>query len=129
MKIVKTLLFVLLLAGFQQVNGQTILTKWENLGNFSEVLTKTNYVANEGLFDKLNQITPILADFSQKLDMNNIPEKLRTEKVKETIAKLRSQTKNLDNLAANKSSKEDLQNELNAVNLTYKELIALCNLD
>lgn len=120
---------MLLLAGFQQVNGQTILTKWENLGNFSEVLTKTNYVANEGLFDKLNQITPILADFSQKLDMNNIPEKLRTEKVKETITKLRSQTKNLDNLAANKSSKEDLQNELNAVNLTYKELIALCNLD
>lgn len=129
MKIFKTLLFLLVISGFNQMNGQTILTKWTDLSNFSQVLDKVNYVADQGKFDLMDRVSPILVEYADKLDLKNVPAKLGTPKVSENIVALKTQSKSLNDLVLNKASKEDIQNALAAINVTYKEIIALCKID
>lgn len=129
MKIVKALLFLFVITGFQQMNGQTILNKWEDLSNFSQVLDKVNYVADQNKFDLMDRVSPILVEYADKLDLKNVPAKLGTPKVAENIALLKTQSKSLNDLTLSKSSKEAIQTALNQINATYKEIIALCKID
>ena len=129
MKIVKTLLFLLVFTGFNQLNAQSILTKWEDLSNFSQILTKVNSVAELDKFEYMDKVSPIFAEYTEKLDVKNVPAILGRPKVTETITKLKKQTKDLNELALKKAPKDQLQNTIAEINLTYNELLKLCNID
>ena len=123
MKTIKSIVFLLLLTSFSQVNAQKILEKWEDLNNVKQIYTKVAYVANEGNFEVIGQYTEILKKYTEKLDTKSIPAELVTPAVTEMVGKLKSEASDLNDATQKKASKEAIYTKMKPFGETLTTLI------
>ncbi|WNM20318.1 hypothetical protein [Flavobacterium capsici] len=128
MKTIKTLLVVVILALGSQANAQKILDKWEELNNVNQIVTKINYIANEGRYDLIPEYATILETYTAKLDVKTI-EAYGFKGVSESINNLKTQATALNTNARLKTSKEEIKNNLDSFNQTLTTLIGQCKLE
>jgi hypothetical protein len=123
MKAIKSITLVVLLASFSQMNAQKILEKWEELNNVNQIVTKVDYVANDGNFEILGQYTIILKEHTGKLDKKSIPAELVTPEVTKAIDKLNTEATTLNDAVQKKAPKAEILSSLKNFNETLQTLI------
>jgi hypothetical protein len=123
MKAIKSIALVVLLASFSQMNAQKILEKWEELNNVNQIVTKVDYVANDGNFEILGQYTTILKEHTGKLDKKSIPAELVTPEVTKAIDKLNTEATTLNDAVQKKAPKAEILSSLKNFNETLQILI------
>ncbi|HPW97872.1 MAG TPA: hypothetical protein PK218_04875 [Flavobacterium sp.] len=123
MKTIKSIVILLVLTSFSQMNAQKILDKWEDLNTVNQIYTKVAYVANEGNFEVIGQYTTLLKKYSEKLDTKSIPAELVTPAITEMVGKLKSEAAALDEVAQNKGSKQDVYAKMKPFGETLNILI------
>jgi hypothetical protein len=123
MKAIKSITLVVLLASFSQMNAQKILEKWEELNNVNQIVTKVDYVANDGNFEILGQYTTILKEHTGKLDKKSIPAELVTPEVTKAIDKLNTEATTLNDAVQKKAPKAEILSRLKNFNETLQTLI------
>lgn len=129
MKTIKSIVLLLLLTSFSQMNAQEILAKWEGLNNVNQINTKVTYIANEGNFEILGQYTAILKEHTAKLNPKSLSAELATPAVTEIIIKLNSEATSLNESAQKNAPKEEILNKIKNFGETLKSLIATCKIE
>ena len=129
MKSIKTILLVLVLTSFTQLNAQKILEKWQDLDNVNQIYSKVMFVANEGNLEILPKYTVILKDYTEKLSEKNLPKDLSAASVSDMIKSLKTEAATLNEAATNMKSKEETFKYLKSFGESLNKLISSVKLE
>lgn len=129
MKSIKSILLVLVLTSFTQLNAQKILEKWQDLDNVNQIYSKVMFVANEGNLEILPKYTVILKDYTEKLSEKNVPKDLSAASVSDMIKSLKTEAATLNEAATNLKSKEETFKYLKSFGESLNKLISSAKLE
>ena len=129
MKSIKSILLVLVLTSFTQLNAQKILEKWLDLDNVNQIYSKVMFVANEGNLEILPKYTVILKDYTEKLSEKNVPKDLNAASVSDMIKNLKTDAATLNEAATNMKSKEETFKYLKSFGESLNKLISSVKLE
>ncbi|MGV9003436.1 hypothetical protein [Flavobacterium sp.] len=124
MKSIKTILVVLVLTSFTQLNAQKILDKWEDLNNVNQIYTKISMLANEGNFAILPKYTVILKEYTEKLNEKSVPGNLGSSAVAEMIKSLKTQASTFNESAEKMKAKDETLSYMKSYGETLNKLIS-----
>lgn len=103
MKFVKFIIAAVAILAVQTISAQSVTSKWTQLHEYHELLSKTFHPAENGNFTAIKNSHDYLVQKSEALDIATMPADLKTPIVVENVAVLKKLTKKLSELITNKA--------------------------
>lgn len=129
MKTIKLIMFLFVATSFNLSQGQAIVKKWDDLNDFSSILSKVNFSAKEENFDHISKYTPLMVEYSKKIIPDNMPKELRTINTDKELTKLGNYIKEFDALVQKNADKSELKNILYKLNESYTNFVMMVKID
>jgi len=126
MKYIKALLVIVTFFAFNCVSAQSITEKWKQMHDYHELLSKTFHPAEEGNFEPIKKASEDLVLKAEALDFKTMPEDLRTNKVEETIALLKKQTKTVNDLVQRKAPNAEIMRAFENLHDIFHRIVEIC---
>jgi hypothetical protein len=126
MKLIKSFLAIALLFSIHTVSAQSITEKWKQMHDYHELLSKTFHPAEEGNFEPIKKASEDLVLKAEALDFKTMPEDLRTNKVEETIALLKKQTKTVNDLVQRKAPNAEIMRAFENLHDIFHRIVEIC---
>src|SRR5574343_801136 len=103
MKFVKFIIAAVAFLAVQTISAQSVTSKWTQLHEYHELLSKTFHPAENGNFTAIKNSHDYLVQKAEALDVATMPTDLKTPVVVENVAVLKKLTKKLSELITNKA--------------------------
>ncbi|MFY7758375.1 MULTISPECIES: hypothetical protein [Flavobacterium] len=103
MKFVKFIIAAVAFLAVQTISAQSVTSKWTQLHEYHELLSKTFHPAENGNFTAIKNSHDYLVQKAEALDVATMPADLKTPVVVENVAVLKKLTKKLSELITNKA--------------------------
>ncbi|MEN9336142.1 MAG: hypothetical protein RLZZ500_1129 [Bacteroidota bacterium] len=103
MKFVKFIIAAVAFLAVQTISAQSVTSKWTQLHEYHELLSKTFHPAENGNFTAIKNSHDYLVQKAEALDVTTMPSDLKTPAVVENVAVLKKLTKKLSELITNKA--------------------------
>ena len=103
MKYVKFIIAAVAFLAVQTISAQSVTSKWTQLHEYHELLSKTFHPAENGNFTAIKNSHDYLVQKAEALDVATMPADLKTPVVVENVAVLKKLTKKLSELITNKA--------------------------
>lgn len=103
MKFVKFIIAAVVFLAVQTISAQSVTSKWTQLHEYHELLSKTFHPAENGNFTAIKNSHDYLVQKAEALDVATMPADLKTPVVVENVAVLKKLTKKLSELITNKA--------------------------
>lgn len=121
------LAIVLLVTTFAfQMNAQSASTKWSQLHEYHELLSKTFHPAENGNFTAIKNSHDVLVQRSEALDVTTMPAELKSETLVAQVNVLKKLTKKLSELITNKAPDVEIMRTFQNVHDVFHKIEKEC---
>ena len=121
------LAIVLLVTTFAfQMNAQSASTKWSQLHEYHELLSKTFHPAENGNLNAIKNAHDYLVQRSEALDINTMPSELKSETLVAQVGILKKMTKKLSELITNKAPDVEIMRTFQNVHDVFHKIEKEC---
>jgi len=126
MKLIKSLFAIALFFAMNTISAQSITDKWKEMHDYHELLSKTFHPAEEGNFGPIKSSSEDLVAKAELLDVEKMPQDLRTPKVDETISVLKRQTKLVSELVTRKAPDAEIMRAFQNLHDVFHRIVEIC---
>jgi hypothetical protein len=121
------LAIVLLVTTFAfQMNAQSASTKWSQLHEYHELLSKTFHPAENGNLNAIKNAHDYLVQRSEALDVTMMPSELKSETLIAQVGVLKKMTKKLSELITNKAPDVEIMRTFQNVHDIFHKIEKEC---
>lgn len=121
------LALVLLVTTFAfQMNAQSAATKWSQLNEYHELLSKTFHPAENGNLNAIKNAHDYLVQRSEALDVTMMPSELKSETLIAQVGVLKKMTKKLSELITNKAPDVEIMRTFQNVHDIFHKIEKEC---
>lgn len=126
MKAIRFALLSLFLTFAFSVNAQSVTSKWTQLHEYHELLSKTFHPAENGNFTAIKNSHDYLVQKAEALDIATMPADLKTPTLVENVAVLKKLTKKLSELITNKAPDVEIMRMFQNVHDVFHKIEKEC---
>lgn len=109
--------------------AQAPISKWPDLKNFHEVISKTFHPSQEGHMEPIKQNSALLYEKSKLLATNKIPAEFDKPEVKKATKDLLATCKKVNDLVKSKGAEADIKKELVAAHDQFHKILELAKIE
>lgn len=126
MKLIKSLFAIAVFFAMNTASAQTLTDKWKQMHYYNELLSKTFHSAEEGNLNPIRVSSEDLVARAELLDIETIPQDLRTAKLDENIRILKKQTKVVSLLIASKAPNAEIMRAFQNLYDIFHTIVQMC---
>jgi hypothetical protein len=126
MKLIKSLFAIAVFFAMNTVSAQTLTDKWKQMHDYHELLSKTFHPAEEGNLNPIKVSSEDLVARAELLDVETMPQDLRTAKLDENISILKRQTKVVSELITNKAPNAEIMRAFQNLHDIFHTIVQMC---
>ncbi|MFY8021732.1 MAG: hypothetical protein ACOVP1_11055 [Bacteroidia bacterium] len=122
----KLILIAISIISFQFVQAQSIMDKWPELKSFHSIMSQTFHPSEEGNLQPIKERSKEMMDKAIQLADSKIPLEYKTDAIVKAVEQLKTDTKKLHKMIANKASDKDITAALSALHDVFHQIVGLC---
>ncbi len=126
MKFVKFIIAAVAFLAVQTISAQSVTSKWTQLHEYHELLSKTFHPAENGNFTAIKNSHDYLVQKAEALDIATMPADLKTPTLVENVAVLKKLTKKLSELITNKAPDVEIMRMFQNVHDVFHKIEKEC---
>ncbi|WP_297509411.1 hypothetical protein [Flavobacterium sp.] len=126
MKALRLAILLLVTTFAFQMNAQSASTKWSQLHEYHELLSKTFHPAENGNLNAIKNAHDYLVQRSEALDINTMPSELKSETLVAQVGILKKMTKKLSELITNKAPDVEIMRTFQNVHDVFHKIEKEC---
>lgn len=126
MKLIKSLFAIAVFFAMNTVSAQTLTNKWKQMHDYHELLSKTFHPAEEGNLNPIKVSSEDLVAKAELLDVETMPQDLRTAKLDENINLLKKQTKVVSELITRKAPNAEIMRAFQNLHDIFHKIVQMC---
>lgn len=126
MKLIKSLFAIAVFFAMNTVSAQTLTEKWKQMHDYHELLSKTFHPAEEGNLNPIKVSSEDLVARAELLDVETMPQDLRTAKLDENIVVLKKQTKVVSELITKKAPNAEIMRAFQNLHDIFHRIVEMC---
>jgi hypothetical protein len=126
MKALRLAILLLVTTFAFQMNAQSASTKWSQLHEYHELLSKTFHPAENGNLNAIKNAHDYLVQRSEALDITTMPSELKSETLVAQVGILKKMTKKLSELITNKAPDVEIMRTFQNVHDVFHKIEKEC---
>jgi hypothetical protein len=126
MKALRLAILLLVTTFTFQMNAQSASTKWSQLHEYHELLSKTFHPAENGNLNAIKNAHDYLVQRSEALDITTMPSELKSETLVAQVGILKKMTKKLSELITNKAPDVEIMRTFQNVHDVFHKIEKEC---
>lgn len=126
MKALRLAILLLVTTFTFQMNAQSASTKWSQLHEYHELLSKTFHPAENGNLNAIKNAHDYLVQRSEALDISTMPSELKSETLLAQVGILKKMTKKLSELITNKAPDVEIMRTFQNVHDVFHKIEKEC---
>lgn len=126
MKLLKYLTAIALFMAINTISAQSVTEKWKQLGAFHELLSKTFKPSEDGDFAPIKLFSQDLVTKVVALDINTMPQDLKSARLEDLLVILKKQTNVLNELVKVKAPNAEIMRTFENVHDIYNRVVYVC---